>query len=120
MEALQVIRDLAIILLAVETIVVGAVLIVLVWQVWRLVGLVRHHIDQTMGKTSDILGTVRETAVVVADTAKQTKGTADFINDRTARPVIELYALITGVSRFARAVVRPAPKRLEPDGEEEA
>jgi hypothetical protein len=49
---------------------------------------------------------VEQTATTVADTAKTTKGTVGFVTERTAKPVIELYATIAASSRFARALVR--------------
>ena len=105
MDALHVVRDVAIIILAVESIVIGAATLFLVLQVWRLVGLTRRYLDTIGTSTTSILGTVQ-------DTAKQAQGTASFVGDRTARPVIEMYGVFAGASRFARAVMasrRPVP-----------
>jgi hypothetical protein len=35
-------RDIAIIIVAVETIIINALLILLVWQIWRLIKLIRE------------------------------------------------------------------------------
>jgi hypothetical protein len=101
---LEVIRDIAIIVLAVETIVVGLALLFLLWQSWKLVGLARRHLDRLAGSAHDILGTVKETARSTADTARTAKGTADFVGDRAALPIIEFYSAVAGASRFARAL----------------
>ena len=106
MEALQVIRDVAIIILALETIALGAVGLLLVWQVWRLVRLVRSHFERLMGLTTEILGTVKGTADTAAQTARDAQGTVEFVADRTATPVIEFYSALAGASRFARVIFR--------------
>src|SRR5439155_14859274 len=89
-----------------ESIVLLLALILLVWQVWRLVGLARKHVDRTMNTASEVLGVAKDTASTVSDIARQTRGTASFVNDRTAKPVIELYSAVSGASRFAQAVFR--------------
>ena len=43
-SVIQVVRDVAIIILALESIVLLLALIVLAWQAWKLVGLVRKHV----------------------------------------------------------------------------
>lgn len=106
MEALQVIRDIAIIILALETIALIAAVLLVVWQVWRLVRLVRTHLDRLVGLTIEVLGTVKGTADTAAQTARQAQGTMEFVADRTAMPVIAFYSAIAGASRFAQAVFR--------------
>jgi methyl-accepting chemotaxis protein len=88
LEILQGIRDVAVIVLALESIILGAALLLLAWQVWKIVGRVRHHLDVVAGSAQDILGTVKETAGSVKETAQSTQGTAEFVGDRAARPVI--------------------------------
>ena len=120
MEVLRVFRDVAIIILAVETIVIGLAVLFLVWQAWKLVGLARRHLETIGSSATGILSTAQ-------DTARTTKGTAGFVADRTARPVIEFYSAINGASRFARAVFRPkgspaeseSPNRARPNREGE-
>jgi hypothetical protein len=85
----------------------GLVLIILIWQVWKLVGLVRQKIVVLTDGAGDILDTAKDTAKTVAETAKQTKGTTAFVADRTAAPVIELYSAVAGATRFAEAFFRP-------------
>jgi hypothetical protein len=119
MEIIQVVRDIAIIVLAIESIVLLLGLILLAWQAWKLVGLARKHVDRTMGTASEVLGVAKETASTVSEIARQTRGTASFVNDRTAKPVIELYRAVSGASRFAQAVFRRGRgKQPQQDGEE--
>jgi len=102
----QFVRDIAIIILAIESIILLLALLLVVWQVWKLVGLVRKHVDNTMETATEILDKAKETASTVSDVARQTRGTATFVNDRTARPVVELYAAVSGASRFAQALFK--------------
>ena len=97
MEVLHFIRDVAIIILALETIIIGAAVLFLVLQVWKLVGIARRYLETFGTSGASILGSVQETA-------RTTQGTAEFVADRTARPVIELYSAVAGASRFAQAV----------------
>lgn len=106
MEVLQGIRDVAIIILAIETIVVGATTLVFAWQLWKLVSLVKGYAEHFGGSAKEILGTVQQTAESTAKTTRHAQATVEFIANRTALPVIEAYSVISGASRFARAVFR--------------
>ena len=117
MEVLHIVRDLAVIVLALESIVLGAALLFLALQSWKLVKLARRHLESLGTSATGILGTVQETARTVQDTARTTQGTAGFVADRTARPVIEVYSAVAGASRFARAVFRPKPDSPKPDSD---
>jgi hypothetical protein len=116
LEALAAVRDVAIIILAVESIVIGGAVLFLVLQTWNLVGLVRRYVETFGTSATSILGTVQDTAHSVQDTARTTQGTAGFVADRTAKPVIELYSAVSGASRFVRALFSPhrAEDREEP------
>jgi hypothetical protein len=96
MEILSFVRDVAIIVLAIETIIVGLATLLLVLAAWKLVGSLRGHVDHLVSLTSDVLGTT-------ADTARDVRGTTAFVADQTAKPLIELLSTITAATRFARA-----------------
>jgi hypothetical protein len=117
-EVLRAIRDVAIILLAIETIVIGLMVLVLIWQAWKLVGFVRRHADTLVTSANGILGSVRTGADAVADTAQEAKATAGYVSTRTVLPVIELYSAVSGASRFAQALFRPKPSQAPPRGDE--
>jgi hypothetical protein len=111
LEVLQAIRDVAVIFLALLNIVVLAAVLILMWQLWKLVGVAKSKFEQLTDSANGIVGTVKDTAETVkstaesaAETAHTAAVTANYVSDRTARPVIELYAAIAGASRFARAV----------------
>ena len=109
MEYVALLRDLSIILLAFESIVIGIVLLVLVWNLWKLVGIVRRHTDTLATSANGILGTVKEGADTAVDTAHEAKTTAAYVGDRAVLPIIELYSAVHGASRFAQAVFRRKP-----------
>ena len=76
------VRDLAIILLALESIIIGIILIVLVIQVIRLVKLLREEILPIVKSTQETVGTVR--------------GTADFMSDHLVQPVVKVSSYAAG------------------------
>jgi hypothetical protein len=100
---LQVARDIAVVILAIETIVIGILIGVLIWFVLKLVRAVRGHIDKLSGSAQEILGNVKETTQTAAQTAKTAANTATYVSDRTVRPVIEIYSVVTGARRFVEA-----------------
>jgi hypothetical protein len=116
-EALAAMRDVAIILLAFESIVIGLVVLVLVWQVLKLIRVVRRHTDTLVGSANGILGSVKTSADAAADTAQQAKATAGYVSTRTVIPVVELYSAVHGASRFARALFQPKSSQAPPRGD---
>ncbi len=117
---LQVIRDVAIIILAIETIVVVAITGLLVFVILKLVKMARGHIDRLATTGQDILGNVKETTRTAADTAKTASSTVGYASDRTVRPIIELYSAVSGARRFVQAFFSPHRNRQpeETDGRE--
>ena len=101
---LQFIRDVAIIILAVETIVIGILIGVLGWLVLKLIRTVRRHVDRLGTSAQDILGNVKETTKTAAETAKTAQSTAGYVSDRTVRPLIEVYSAVAGARRFVQAL----------------
>jgi hypothetical protein len=75
-------RDIAIIVLALESIVIGVILAVLVVQVIRLVRLLREEVMPILRSTQDTVSTVR--------------GTADFMSDHLVQPVVKASSYAAG------------------------
>lgn len=100
---LQIVRDIAVIILAIETIVIGILIGVLVWFTLKLIKAVRGHIDRLSGSAQGILGNVKETTQTAAETAKTASSTVTYISDRTVRPLIEIYSAAAGAGRFVEA-----------------
>ncbi len=75
-------RDIAIIVLAVESIVIGVLLAVLVIQVIRLVKLLREEVLPILNSTQETVSTVR--------------GTATFMSDHLVQPVVKVSSYAAG------------------------
>lgn len=97
MDVLAAVRDVAIVVIALETIVIGLAVLFVLLQAWKLIRLVRGQVERLGNMAGDILGTS-------AQTVRTAKATADFVSERTARPIIEVYSAISGAARFARAI----------------
>ncbi len=83
-------RDIAIIIVAVETIIINALLIVLIWQIWRLIKMVRDEIKPILEDTKETVGTVR--------------GTADFVSSNVVDPVVKTSGRIAGFRQTLRTL----------------
>ncbi len=79
------IRDIAIILIAVETIIINALLVILVWQIWRLVKMFQKEVKPIIDDTQETVGTVR--------------GTATFVSQNVVDPVAKAGGKMAGVRR---------------------
>lgn len=75
-------RDIAIIVLALESIVIGVLLAVLVIQVIRLVKLLREEVLPILNSTQETVSTVR--------------GTASFVSDHVVQPVVKVSSYAAG------------------------
>ena len=78
-------RDIAIIVLALESIVIGVLLAVLVIQVIRLVKLLREEVLPILNSTQETVGTVR--------------GTATFVTDHLVQPVVKVSSYAAGARK---------------------
>lgn len=83
-------RDIAIIIVAVETIIINALLIILIWQIWRLIKMVRDEIKPILEDTKETVGTVR--------------GTADFVSGNVVDPVVKTSGKIAGFRQTLRTL----------------
>ena len=89
---MAVVRDLAIILLAVESLVIGVLLIILVWEIRNLAKLLREEIKPILNSADETVLTVRGTTVFVSDT---------FVN-----PMVRASSFLAGVTQALRILTR--------------
>lgn len=97
------IRDIAIIVIAVQSIVIGVLIGVLIWQIWRLVKLIQTDLKPILDDTQATVNTVR--------------GTATFVSDSVVDPVIRTNREVARWMGFARAIrsqTRRSPKPTKP------
>ena len=86
------VRDLAIILLAVESIVIGIMLIVLIWEVRNLAKLLRDEIKPILTSADETVRTMRGTTVFVSET---------FVN-----PLVRASGFVSGIGQALRILTR--------------
>ncbi len=92
MAALTFIRDLAIVLLALESLVIGIVLIILVLEILSLLRLLRSEVKPILDSADETVRTVR--------------GTTTFVSDNLITPVVRVSSFATGVAQALRILVR--------------
>ncbi|MCL5951543.1 MAG: hypothetical protein M1132_07465 [Chloroflexi bacterium] len=92
MAALAFVRDLAIVLLAVESLIIGIVLIVLILEVRSLAKLLRDEIKPILNSADDTVRTLR--------------GTTTFVSENLVTPVVRISSFMAGVSQVFRILTR--------------
>ncbi len=92
MAALAVVRDLAIVLLAVESLVIGILLIILILQVVSLTRLLRDEIRPILNSADETVRTVR--------------GTTTFVSDTFVTPMVRVSSFAAGVAQALRILTR--------------
>lgn len=89
------IRDVFIIFMALESLVIGVALVILIVQVAVLTNLLQNEIKPILNSTSETVNTLR--------------GTVIFLSDNISEPVIKLNEYLAGIKKLFE-IVRP-PKR---------
>ena len=95
------VRDIAIIIIAIQTIVISVLLGVLIWQVWRFVRMVQMEIKPIIADTQETINTVR--------------GTTNFVSDAVVNPVVKTSSNIIRYRRTLQALTAELrPQRRPP------
>ncbi|MBN1661865.1 MAG: hypothetical protein JXA93_25950 [Anaerolineae bacterium] len=84
----EVIRDIAIIVLALVSIVIGVFIVILTIQVWLLTRLVQDEIKPILESTQRTVNTLR--------------GTTTFMSEKITKPAIEAASIAAGISASVR------------------
>lgn len=80
------IRDVFIIVVALETLVIGVALIVLIIQLASLINLIQNEVRPILNATNETVNTLR--------------GTAEFLGENVVEPVIKLNGYLAGLRRM--------------------
>jgi amino acid permease len=80
------IRDVFIIVVALESLVIGVALIVLIVQLASLINLLQNEVRPILKATSDTVNNLR--------------GTAEFLGENVVEPVVKLNSYLAGLSRM--------------------
>ena len=91
-----IVRDIAIIVLALESIVIGVVLALLLWQVRSLTRLLQEEIKPILDSARQTVGTV--------------KGTTNLVSETIVSPAIKVGSLFAGVRRTWEVIWGLKPK----------
>ncbi len=97
-DGLNGLKNLAIVLLALETIVVTALLVVVVLLLARLVGMLQEQI-------APVLKSVQQTASTV-------RGTTTFVSDTFVSPLIQIASALSGLSGTIKTVLGSKRKEV--------
>jgi hypothetical protein len=92
MSAVVLIRDIAIIVLAVESLVIGVLLILLLFQIWGLARMLQEEVLPILESTKETAATVR--------------GTTVFLSDTFVRPLINAVGYASAVNRVMSVLAR--------------
>ena len=90
------VRDVFIIFMALESIVIGAALVILIVQLATLINLLQNDLKPIIQSTNETVNTL--------------KGTVTFLSDNISEPVIRLNAYLAGFKQFID-LVNPGKKR---------
>jgi hypothetical protein len=80
------IRDIFIIVVALESLIIGVALIVLIVQLASLINLLQNDVKPILSATTDTVNTLR--------------GTAEFLGENVVEPVIKLNGYLAGLTRM--------------------
>lgn len=98
MQAVALIRDIAVIVLALVSIIVGMLMVLLILEIRNLVNALQRDVKP-------ILDSVNETASTV-------KGTTNFVSEQVVRPIANAVGTAAGARHaFAALLGRDSPKR---------
>lgn len=92
MSAIALVRDLAIVVLAVESLVIGIVLVILIWEVRNLAKLLREEIKPILESADE--------------TARTVRGTTAFVSETMVNPMIRASGFVSGVMEALRILAR--------------
>ena len=85
-----IVRDIAIILVALEILIMNVLLLVLIWQVWRLVKMIGVEIKPVIEDGQETVGTV--------------KGSAEFVSTSIISPLITTSSRVAGIWRSVNVI----------------
>ena len=84
------VRDIAIILVAVEILIMNGLLLVLIWQIWRLVKMIGVEMKPVIRDSQETVGTV--------------KGSAEFVSTSFITPLITVSSRLAGIWRSVNVI----------------
>ncbi|MGA9350048.1 MAG: hypothetical protein WBW48_14765 [Anaerolineae bacterium] len=102
----EIIRDISIIVLALESIVVLLLLGVVIGMLWWLIQTLER-------KITPILDTTNETVNSVSETVNTVRGTATFVSDAVVSPIIKVISYASGVKSAVQTLTKWRSRRID-------
>jgi K+ transporter len=99
-------RDIAIIILAVETIIAVLIVILIGLKVYQLVGFARSKTEELSVLGKSLMESAQQSAQTAGQAATTVKGSADFVSDTVVEPVIQVVSAVAGTRSFISALFR--------------
>jgi hypothetical protein len=96
-ETTETVRDLFIIVLAFESLVIGTLLVILIYQLIKLIRMLRDDLKPMIESTQETLNTV--------------KGTATFVSQQVTKPAIAATGYASGIGRSLSVLIQMLPRR---------
>jgi hypothetical protein len=90
------VRDVAIIVLALESIIIGVLLALLLWQVRNLAKLLQDEVKPILDDARETTGTV--------------KGTTKLVSETIVTPAVQVSSFVTGVRRALDLILGLSPR----------
>ena len=84
------IRDVFIIFMALESLVIGAALVILIIQIASLINLLNHEIKPMLDATNETIATLR--------------GTTEFLSQNLVEPVVKLNSYLAGLQKMLEMI----------------
>ena len=97
-------RDIAIIILAVESIIAILIVILIAWKLFQLVGFFRSKAEEYSVLGKNLMESAQQSAQTANQAATTVKGSAEFVSDTVVQPVIQVVSAVTGARRFVSAL----------------
>ena len=101
-----IIRDISVIILALESIVVLLLLGVVIGMIWWLIQTLER-------KITPILDTTNETVSSVSETVNTMRGTATFVSDTVVSPIIKVVSYASGVKSAIQTLTKWRSRRSD-------
>lgn len=89
--ALEAVRDLAIVVLAIESIVIGVLLLITLSQIRKLISLLRDEVTPMLKAAND--------------TARTMRGTANIMSESVVKPIVQVSSYTSGTMQALRTLM---------------
>jgi hypothetical protein len=102
----EIMKNISVIILALESIVMLLLLIVVIAMLWWLIRTLER-------KITPILDSTNETVNAVSDTVNTVRGTATFVSDTVVSPIIQVSSYAHGVKSAIQVLTKLGGKRSD-------